>query len=276
MIIKKIIKKITPPIFIDVMRYFKKNKKQCIYWGGDYESWALAKQACEGYDTDVILNQCKNALLSVKNGEKVYERDGFVFDEITYSWPLLATLQRVALENNGELCVIDFGGSLGSSYYQNKDFLKTLKHLKWCIVEQPHFVECGKLYFQNEQLHFYDSVEDCLKENKPHILLLSSVLPYLENPIDWINKFIALNLSYIVIDRTGFIDGPSTILTIQKTNLPFYRASYPAYFFALNRFINYFLENYTLISQFDNGITPAIELNGKKAFWNGLILKKND
>ena len=270
------IKKLTPPIVIDFIRYFQKVEKNYIHWSGDYASWQEAMQNCTGYDADNILNQCKNALLKVKNGEVAYERDGVVFDEMQYSWALLAMLQRIAMENNEELCVLDFGGSLGSTYFQNKGFLKVLKNIRWCIVEQSHFVDCGKQYFEDEHLCFYYTEGGCLNENQPHVLILSGVLAYLENPTEWINKLIALDFAYIIVDRTGFIDNDQDILTIQVTHLPIYKASYPAWFFNLSRFKKLFSNKYTLISQFDNGITPAIELDGKKAFWNGLIFKKNE
>lgn len=275
MTIKKVIRQLTPPIFIDLIRYFTNHKKEGVHWSGDYASWQLAKQKCDGYDTDIILNQCKNALFSVKNGEKAYERDGIVFDEIAYSWPLLAMLQRIATDNKGELCVLDFGGSLGSSYYQNKDFLSTIKNIKWCIVEQAHFVECGKQHFQNEQLHFYYSINDCLSENKPHILLLSSVLAYLERPMDWINTFIALDLPYIIIDRNAFVDNKKPILTVERVPLSMYKASYPSWFFNFEQFINPFLKHYSIVSIFDSFADNSFMLNGdKRADFKGIIFKK--
>lgn len=275
MTIKSVIKKLTPPVFIDLMYYFKSNKNECIYWGGNYASWQLAKQNCEGYDTETILNQCKNALLRVKNGEKAYERDGVVFDEIAYSWTLLAMLQRIAMENNGELCVLDFGGSLGSSYYQNKDFLKTVKSIKWCIVEQPHFVECGKRYFEETNLHFYYTLNDCLAENKPHVLLLSSVLAYLEQPNDWINAFIDLKLPYIIIDRTAFVDNDYPILTIEKVPASMYKASYPSWFFNFAQLIDPFLKKYSILFVFNSFADNSFLLNGdKKADFKGIVFKQ--
>ena len=270
-----IIKKLTPPIFIDLIHYFKDNKKDYIHWGGDYASWQEARQYCEGYDADNILNQCKNALLKVKNGEAVYERDGIVFDKIDYSWALLAMLQRIAMENNGELCVLDFGGSLGSSYYQNKDFLKSVKNIKWCIVEQSHFVDCGKQYFEEEQLHFYYSIEECLAKCQPNVLLLSGVLACLEQPTDWINKLIASDFPYIIVDRTAFVDNSRHIVTVQNIPLSMYKASYPSWFFNFEIFVEPFLVHYDILSIFDSFVDNSIILNGdKKAFWKGLIFKK--
>jgi hypothetical protein len=52
----------------------------------------------------------------VKTGEAVYERDSVLFDEIQYSFPVIAALLRVASANKGKLNVLDFGGSEKSHY----------------------------------------------------------------------------------------------------------------------------------------------------------------
>lgn len=269
------IKKITPPIFIDFIRYFKSNNKQNIHWSGDYISWQEVMKHCDGYDNEHILNQCKNSLLKVKNGEAVYERDSVLFDELLYSFPLLALLQRVALENEGHLCVLDFGGSLGSSYFQNKDFLSSLQGIKWCIIEQSNFVECGKEYFEDKQLCFYNTIEDCLKQHKPNILLVSGVLQYLQEPEQWINKFLQLNLPYIVIDRTTFVENNRTLLTVQNVPPQIYQASYPCWFFNFEIFMIDFLKKYSILAVFDSFADSPILLNGnKKASWKGILLKR--
>jgi putative methyltransferase (TIGR04325 family) len=77
--------------------------------------------------------------------------------------------------DKGRLTVLDFGGSLGSTYFQNRKFLNFIGDLSWNIVEQPHFVKTGRLYFQNEILHFYYDVEECVKKENPNVLILSSV-----------------------------------------------------------------------------------------------------
>lgn len=242
-------------------------------WSGNYSSWEEAKANCTGYDSTNILEKCKNALLKVKNGEAAYERDSVLFDEIQYSWGLLAGLQKVAIGNNNNLCVIDFGGSLGSTYYQNKEFLSGLKNLEWCIVEQAHFVDCGKQNFENEQLKFYPSIEECLQKHKPNVLLLSSVLQYLENPNQWIEKFNDLEIDYIIIDRTAFIEVENDILTIQNVPESIYKANYPAWFFNQEK-LNRKFTNFTLVSEIDTSFTGCALMQNKKAKWTGMILKK--
>lgn len=271
--IKKLIKAFVPPIMFSAIRPLRTSKEENI-WSGNYASWSEAEAKCTGYDAVSILEKVKNATLKVKNGEAVYERDSVLFDEIQYSWGLLAGLQKAALENHRKLCVLDFGGSLGSSYYQNKEFLSPLNELQWCIVEQAHFVNCGKAHFEDDHLKFYGTIEECLAKHRPNVLLISSVLQYLEKPYEWLEMFLELNIPYIIIDRTAFVDNQQDILTIQNVPEEIYKASYPAWFFGGKLKRSLIEKRYSLI-EFDNGFTAPTIINGvKKAFWQGIIIKK--
>jgi len=246
----KIAKDITPPILLDI--YLKHFLKTADVFGGNYKTWNEACKASGGYDSDVILNKVKDALLKVKNGEAVYERDSVLFDEVEYSWPLLAGLLWIASRNGNRLNLVDFGGSLGSSYYQNRKFLAHLPELKWNIVEQKKFVECGKRYFEDEHLKFYYNVDDCLKEQHADAILLSSVIQYLEKPYDLLREVIHKRFKYIIIDRTAFIDTGDDRITVQKVPPEIYQASYPAWFFNRQKFLDYFSGEYELIADFES------------------------
>src|SRR3954454_17330299 len=82
-----IIKQLVPPIFLT---WLKKTGRYG--WSGDYKKWEDAKQLTHSYDDSIILDKVKQALLKVKSGEAVYERDSVLFDKIQYSWPLLSVL----------------------------------------------------------------------------------------------------------------------------------------------------------------------------------------
>ena len=193
------------------------------------------------------------SLLKVKNREAIYERDSVLFNEIQYSYPLLAGLMWIAASNSGILKIIDFGGSLGSTYFQNRKFLKNLNFLRWSIIEPKKHIRAGKEYFETENLKFYDTIEDCVKIENPDTILFSSVLQYLEKPYELIEYIININFDYIIIDRTGFINyGNNDLLTVQTVHPNIYIASYPCYFFNKPKFINYFLRKYTLVSEFNS------------------------
>ncbi len=282
---KEILKKFVPPIFLDLYRIIKSpanevkeiTEKQIpvVSWNGNYASWEEAKQATTGYEKSNILEKVKTAVLKVKHGEAVYERDSFLFDKMQYSWALLACLLKIGIENNNELRLIDFGGSLGSSYFQNRQFLSILQKITWSVVEQSHFVELGQNEIADENLKFYYNIEDCLLERKSNVILLSSVIQYLDKPYNWIEKLIAYQFDYIIIDRTAFIESKKDRLTVQEVHEPIYEASYPAWFFNEQNFLAKFEGKYEVINEFESfadGI--AYSEDNKKMYRKGFLLKK--
>jgi putative methyltransferase (TIGR04325 family) len=266
---KNILKSILPPIFINVIRKLKSSKYG---WQGDYSSWDEAKTASTGYETDEILNKVRNSLLKVKKGEAVYERDSVLFDEIEYSWPLLSGLMFIAAKSGGILKVLDFGGSLGSTYFQNKKFLDKLINVSWNIVEQKHFVRVGKTDFQDKHLHFYYDVKTCKEENNPNTLVLSSVLQYIKEPYKLLDDILKYGFDYILVDRTPFSTQNKDKIKLQIVPPNIYKASYPCYFFDQDYFERYFVsKQYKLIEIFD-----ALDGSGTDYKFKGMLLKKDN
>ena len=243
--IKLLIKRIVPR---SVLRYFT----GIFYgWTGNFSNWEEAKRKCSGYDSPDILKKVKESALLVKNGIAPYERDSVVFDRVQYSFPLLSGLMWIAAQNNGRLNVLDFGGSLGSTYFQNKKFLTSLGFVRWNIVEQPEFVRTGLESFSDDVLHFYYSIDDCLKNNHIDVILLSSVLQYLESPYDLLRIIKSMRIKYLMLDRTPFIKGNDRI-TKQKVHPGIYKASYPCWGFNRTKFIDYITSDFDLIMEFDS------------------------
>ena len=164
--------------------------------------------------------------------------------------------------------MIDFGGSLGSTYYQNIDFLQGLD-IEWCIVEQKHFVDCGKELFENEQVKFYYSIEEALQFHKPNVLLLSSVINYLEYAYKWIDQFSALELPYIIVDRTSFVNQSEDLITVQSTSEKY---SYPCWFFNETKFIKRFKKHQKLADFITEEATKTIN-ESDSVNWKGFIFK---
>jgi len=131
--------------------------------------------------------------------------------------------------------VLDFGGSLGTSYHQCRGFLSGLKSLRWSIVEQPKFVECGRESFETEELKFYYDIDEALISEKPDVVLLSGVLEYIERPYDLLKEIATRNFQYIILDRTPVVGLESDILTVQKVPKEIYEASYPCWFLSENK-----------------------------------------
>lgn len=242
--LKTLAKRIIPE---EILRYFV----GFFYgWQGNYLSWNEAKQKCSGYGSQIILAKVKQSSLKVKEGLAAYERDSVIYCETQYSFPLLSGLMWIAARNNGKLNVLDYGGSLGSSYFQNKRLLDSLSDVHWCIVEQPNFVQAGLEYFSSDRIHFYYTIAECLESNKIDVVLFSSVLQYLKNPYELLEDINSRDFNYVFIDRTPFVKGKDR-LTVQKVSPKIYKAKYPCWFFNKNKFLDFMSPSYELIFEFD-------------------------
>jgi putative methyltransferase (TIGR04325 family) len=276
--IKNFLKLFIPPIILKLFLLIKgknnpiKNKQFTetkLSW--DY----ILQKTTNGYDKDQILQKCKASLLKVKNDEYPYERDSVLFNEKEIFFSLLSSLFYVSLKNNHKLNIIDFGGSLGSTYFQNKDILKQAGiTINWNIIEQDNFVKCGKEYFSNEELHFYNNIDEVLKQTDIYVCLLSSVLPYLKEPYAIFETIRQSNIKYIIIDRTVFLNNETNdILTIQTVSPEIYEASYPAWFLSLNKFNNNIKNKYNILLKWDS--LDQHNLKNHKTIGLGFLLSKD-
>jgi putative methyltransferase (TIGR04325 family) len=189
-----------------VGRLINKFRNKSWYFKGSYETWDQALRLSTGYDDKAILERVLAAALKVKSGDAVFERDSVLFDEIQYSWPLLSGLMWCVARNMGKLSVLDFGGAMGSSYFQNRKFLVGIKNLHWNIVEQEHYVMAGKKYIQDDILKFYDNIDDCFRENSIDLAIFSGVLDLIGASYEVLENVIFRGVKTIIIDRSVFLD----------------------------------------------------------------------
>jgi len=243
-------------------------------WSGDYTSWEKAKKKCSGYDNSIIVNKVKDAALKVKKGEAKFERDSVLFDEIYFFEPIVNALNS-SVKNN-KLHVCDFGGSLGSSYFQFKEQFKNLTELNWTVVEQEHFVEIGRNEIAFENLFFQKTIDEALKTQTNQLLLLFSVLQYIPNAHELIKKLIPFKFEYIIIDRTAFIERPNDRIAIQVVPPDIYEASYPCWFFNEENFLNLFLSEYNILNEFIDEIPEPMMLGNERVYWKGFYLKRKN
>jgi putative methyltransferase (TIGR04325 family) len=259
-----------PPAFV---RWIRQMSGGGIRFEGDFANWEEASARCTGYDAEEILAKVLAATLKVKRGEAAYERDSMLFEEIEYAWPVIAALMWAAARSGGRLNVLDFGGALGSSYFQNRKFLQPLPDVHWSVVEQPHYFEAGRKHIQEEHLSFYKSLEECLSENQPNVILLSSVLQYLESPNELIEKLNKVGALCMVIDRTPFSLHGKNKLVVQKVPAAIYSASYPMWIFSLPEIRQLLEENWRLVA---SNISPEGHVqttNGFEFSFQGMLLE---
>ncbi|MFB2602214.1 TIGR04325 family methyltransferase [Rhizobium phaseoli] len=205
-------------------------RRHNITFDGPYDDWRSAMADSTGYDAPAILAKAVEATRAVVQGRASYERDTVIFKERSYSHPLLAWLLYVASRSDGRLRVVDFGGALGSSYFQHRSKLAHLAELKWCVVEQPHFAEAGRAEFEDGVLSFSHCLEEAIDLVNPHIVLLSGVLQYLEYPHQHLESLLSKDIKFILVDRTSAQFDIADVPFVQHVPERIYRASYPVWF----------------------------------------------
>lgn len=262
-----------PAVLLHALRrardaYFKSDRIRFI---GDYRTWAEAEHASTGYSAANILERTRSAMLKVKNGEAPYARDSVVFDELVYPFPVLAGLLRARAADKNQLSVLDFGGSLGTTYYQCRDFLTATGPFRWSIVEQPEHVNCGREEFADERLRFYTSIDECLAREEPNVLLLSGVVQCLSNPHEFLADILKREFPHVIVDRTAFFAHDRDLLTVQHVPEWIYRATYPAWFLSEKRFLSCFSTCYRLVASFP--ASDAIHPEKGNGYWKGFIFE---
>ncbi len=236
------------------------------------DTWEAAQAQSSGYDANEILGRVRASTEAVLRGNAAFERDGVAFDSPGYRWPVLAGLLEVAARE-GELKVLDFGGSLGSVYWQHRKFFTDVK-VSWGVVEQTEFITAGKELNQNS-IDFFPSITDYLKSGTPNVILLSSVLQYLPNPENTLRELLETPASTLILDRTPMSAADSNLPCLQIVPKHIYTGSYPAWVFSRD-WLRTQLAGWEILAEFD-GIEPTgTTKKGVHFAWDGLIARRKN
>lgn len=258
---KRVLKAWIPPALLQA---YQGIRGDTIRFQGHYATWDSACAASVGYDSDVILQKARAAARMVKRGEAVYERDSVVFDRVEFSYPVLASLLRGACAGQGRLRVLDVGGGLGTTYREFKAFQVQLQSLTWTVVEQAMFVEVGQAEFADQELRFAPTISAAVVDGAPDVIVLSSVLQYVENPYRLIEEVSATACRSIVVARTPCANIEQDVLTVQQVPASIYEASYPCWIFSCDKLRDAFLAQHRLVTSFE-------EVSGQWAYDGGVF-----
>lgn len=231
-------------------RILKREKRNSFGYFGTFPSWELAKGELVGYADPEIACQVAKAAAKVAVGEAAYERDSVLFQSIQYSYPLSTALLWSASAHSGNLRVLDFGGGLGTSFFQNRPFLKYVKELKWVIIEQKSFVNESRKIFKDTSIMFSTNLEEELQTYNPTIAILSSSLQYVPNPWDVLQLIVNNNIDMIYMDRTLFTADDDDFATLQIVPKNIFNASIPVWVLSEKKFIQTVSSKYNIFSRF--------------------------
>lgn len=236
---KYYLKLILPKFFIKMInKFFKRD----IRFVGNYLSWKEAGHNSLGYNNKKIFLKSRNSFLKVINKKAKYERDSVLFYSEAVNYPLINILNKIQKKKGTCLNILDFGGSFGSTYFQNYSILKNKNKFNWSIVEQEKIVKYVKKFKLEDNLSFYPSIKNYIAKCKPDIVLFSSVIQYLEYPYKIINYLLKKKIRNIFFLKTPFINNKE-LIKVQIVPKHIYDASYPIRIFNEQIFLKLFREN---------------------------------
>jgi putative methyltransferase (TIGR04325 family) len=241
------------------------------YYSGPYRSWIIAQRKSIGYNDSNIISKVRKSALIAKNSKSKFEIDSIIFSKPYRNIKFEKILANLAKKKKS-IKIIDFGGSLGSTYYRYRDIFSSQKKVKWSIIEQKAFVEIGKKEFKDKNLDFYYNLEEFINKNinkQIDIFLLSSSLQYIKNYKKIINKVNKLNVNYVIILKTPMKLSKKNEIYVEKVPEQIYGTSYSSWVFSKVKLINSFT-NYKLV--YDKIVNPHIF----SIYFHDLFLKKND
>ncbi len=240
-------------------------------YSGPYPDWSAATAAAGGYAEAQIIRQVEAATRRVLRGEACFEQDGIAFDTPAPVTPVLSGLLLAAALDSGHLQVVDFGGSLASHFLKWRRFFDALESVQWQVVEQPGFVEAGESVFANSRLpvSFHRSITE-LGDASPSVVLLGSVLQYLETPLDTLARLRDLGPKVLVIDRTPVAPDASASILVQHVSPRIYPGSYPMHVLGGNCVHDVLAGRYELVHGFGDEAAP-VSAPGVAATFRGSI-----
>lgn len=221
-------------------------KIPAIRYLGDYKSWEEAAAKCAGYDDSTIINQVIDSIEKVRRGEAAWERDGYLFYEDKYVHKICAAILRCAVQNSDQrVRVLDIGGSLGSTWFQNRKYLSDLDRLEYVIAEQDHYTEYGHKHLEDNTLKFIKSTDEWENMERFDIILMSASLQYIPQWKEIIARIRAAKPRYVILDRLMVSDRRR--ICVETVPEEIYLSSYPLTIFGKEEVINFFGDAYRII-----------------------------
>jgi putative methyltransferase (TIGR04325 family) len=254
---KHLIKILIPRYLITKINILLKRDIKII---GSFKNWKEAVKNSGTYNNDRIFKNSKKSFLKVINNKAKFERDSVIFSQEKLNEPLIKLMEKIRKKNNKKkLVILDYGGSFGSTYFQNKKVLSNKFCYQWDIIEQKKIVNFANRSIKFDNLTFQTSLNNYLKKNRPNIVLFSSVIHYLETPFEIILKLINKKVDYFLILNTPFFQN-ETKIKIQINPKNIYEANYPIRIFNENFFKYFFLRKKYKISKlhWDNQVIDGI------------------
>lgn len=251
--VKALARRVTPPLIWDAASRVRRRAVPAVF-DGPLTSWAEAEALATGWESPAIVDKTLALSLKMRDGEIAFQQDTLVHERVTYSPTILAFLARASATGT-PLDIIDFGGSLGTNYYQNRAIIAPAEargSLKWRVVELPKTVALGRKHFANETLRFYDDWQSAADEAHDPKMLFTGSFQCVPDPLTLLDEVAGRHIPLIAFDRLLVSPAAAHEVYVQRPPARYYAATMPVWCFSRSAFeAEMAARGYDLIAEFE-------------------------
>lgn len=229
-----------------------------IYFQGDYNTWEQA------------LRESKNAYQNPQIMERMFEDVENHKDQYKPNWFLLYYCLKHYLKY-GELHILDFGGGPGAQYFMAKQELEQrAEAFQWYVVDLPAAVNLGRKYFENQSLHFTNTIDEVANvlQGKPCIIYSNACIQYDPAYQDILDNLLQLNAETIIFERLPI--GEQERITVQEVHDYIFETSMPISIFD-KQFYSLLESGYKNVYEDKTGEIPFPDM---RAYYTNLVFER--
>jgi putative methyltransferase (TIGR04325 family) len=142
-------------------------------------------------------------------------REKFQLSEITDNHKKV--MEVISMINKSNAKVVDFGGGGGTLYFVAEKFFPEAS-FDWNVVETKQMVKQARKFIKNGP-NFHSDILKLLKKNDFDLLIVSSSLQYLPNPLGFLDEIMDKKIDYIFFTRTPLTNLSRSYSFLQESYL---------------------------------------------------------
>lgn len=278
---KKYVKKLMPPIMLDIYSYVRRGGYTKSYeWEYVREGWQTNDTKIKGWNDTSILNKQKDKwqefLASVEGTKPLgvsHESNSSSNEDYASHNTIMSYAYALALASHklDDISMLDWGGGIGHYYILSKALMPNLK-IDYHCKELPLLCDYGRKIIP--EAHFYDKDEECFGRSYDFVLSSSS-LQYSEDWEDTLTKLANVTKSYIYITRLPVISKAKSFVVVQRPYKYGYNTEYLGWFINHEKLLKHMDSiNLKLIREFLIQEKPYVHNAPEQGEYRGFLFKK--
>ena len=208
-----------------------------------------------GWDTNSIDERTIAAARRVRDGHVPFEMDGIEQPGVYHSPAILSLLLIMYARCGPIFSIVDFGGGLGTHYFQHRRLLAALPKLSinWNVIERPRLLakmRAGE--FETDRLNFFRSLEHADRHiSKTSAFVSSGAIQYLEDPFAFLDT-VAERFDVIALDRVLSFERDENLIFVQHTSKDHQEVTYPVWCLSRSKLVSHIVsKGFSLIDTFN-------------------------